>query len=110
MMSSYLKVRKSCAACSEHLHHHRADDLPAYLVIIIVGKLVVGGLLAVEVAWSPPVWLHWAIWPALALLLLLLLLPRVKGAVVGMQWALGMHGFGEDDGSGGAGQKRPARP
>lgn len=95
MMVGYLKVRRSCASCSEHLHHHRADDLPAYAVIIIVGKVLVAALVAVELAWAPPVWMHWAVWPALALLLSLLLLPRIKGAVVGMQWALGMHGFGE---------------
>lgn len=95
-MNGYIRVRRSCAACSETLHHQKADDLPAYLVIIMVGKLLVGGLVAVEVAWAPPIWIYWAIWPALTLLLALWLLPRVKGAVVGMQWALGMHGFGEE--------------
>lgn len=94
--TGYLKVRRSCAACGEHLHHHRADDLPAYAVIIIVGKLLIAGLFAVEMAWAPPVWVHWAVWPAATLLLALWLLPRVKGTVIGMQWALGMHGFGEE--------------
>ena len=97
MMKSYLKVRRSCAACSERLDHHKADDLPAYLVILIVGKVVIAGMLAAELAWAPPTWLHWAIWPALTLLLALLLLPRIKGVVVGMQWALGMHGFEDTD-------------
>ena len=96
MMKDYLAVRRTCAACSEQLDHHRADDLPAYLVIVIVGKLLVSALVAVELAWSPPVWVYWAIWPAMTLLLTLLLLPRVKGSVVGMQWAMGMHGFGEE--------------
>ena len=96
MMKDYLTVRRTCASCGEHLHHHKADDLPAYLVIAIVGKLIITALITVEVAWSPPVWIYWAVWPALTLALALLLLPRVKGAVVGMQWATGMHGFGED--------------
>ncbi|MEM1297826.1 MAG: DUF983 domain-containing protein [Pseudomonadota bacterium] len=94
-MKDYLKVRRSCASCGEHLHHHRADDLPAYLVIAIVGKILISALITVEFAWSPPVWVYWAVWPAMTLALTLLLLPRVKGAVVGVQWALGMHGFGD---------------
>ena len=39
--------------------------------------------------------MHWAAWPTVTLLLTLLLLPRIKGAIVGMQWALQMHGFGD---------------
>lgn len=114
MLNGYLKVRRNCAACGEQLHHQRADDLPAYIVIALVGKTLTLALVAVEFALAPPVWIYWAVWPALTLLLVLLLLPRVKGAVVGMQWALGMHGFGGDDdhrpGRGGAGQPGGPRP
>jgi uncharacterized protein (DUF983 family) len=38
-------------------------------------------------------WLHFAIWLPLTVLLSLALLPVVKGAIVGLQWALKMHGF-----------------
>ena len=48
-------------------------------------------------AWSPPVWMHWAAWPTVTLMLTLLLLPRIKGAIVGFQWAARMHGFGDSD-------------
>ena len=97
LMSGYLKVRRTCAACGEELHHHRADDMPAWATILIVGKLVIASLMFVEVNWAPPVWLHWAAWPTISLLLTLLLLPRIKGAIVGMQWASRMHGFGRDE-------------
>ena len=93
MMDGYLKVRRNCAACGQPLHHHKADDMPAWATIIIVGHLVVGGMFAVERTWSPPVWIHWTIWPVLALALTLLILPRLKGMIVGMQWAWRMHGF-----------------
>lgn len=97
MMIGYLKVRRRCASCGEVLHHHRADDMPAWATILIVGHLVVGGLVTVEFAWAPPVWVHWVTWPSITLLCSLLLLPRIKGVVVGMQWALRMHGFGDKD-------------
>ena len=93
MFDGYLKVRETCAACGERLSHHQADDLPAWLTIFVVGHVVVPAFVAVELAWSPPLWMHWLGWPVLALLMSLLLLPRIKGAVVGFQWALRMHGF-----------------
>lgn len=62
--------------------------------MMIVGHIVVPLVLVVETAYKPDFWLHLAIWPALAVGLALVLLPCVKGAIVGLQWALGMHGFG----------------
>ena len=98
MMESYLKVRRSCAACGQALHHHKADDMPAWATIIIVGHIVVGGMFSVATNWDLPMWIHWTVWPVLALALTLLILPRLKGMVVGMQWAWRMHGF-EDAGA-----------
>ena len=47
-----------------------------------------------ETRFEVPLWLQLAVWPALTLVLCLALLQPVKGAVVGLQYALGMHGFG----------------
>ncbi|MEM7211444.1 MAG: DUF983 domain-containing protein [Pseudomonadota bacterium] len=93
MMQSYLKVRRTCAACGEPLHHHKADDMPAWATIIVVGHIVVAGMFSVMTNWVLPMWVHWTVWPVLALALTLLILPRIKGMVVGMQWAWRMHGF-----------------
>ena len=90
---AFLKVADACPACAEELHHHRADDLPAYLVIVVVGHVIVSLVLAVEVAYAPPLWLHMAIWMPATLLLALALIQPLKGLVVALQWALGMHGF-----------------
>ncbi len=93
MYRRYLKVADQCPSCGEELHHHRADDAPSYFTIVIVGHVVVSLLLAVEMAYRPPLWLHAALWLPLTVLLALLLLPSIKGALVGLQWALLMHGF-----------------
>jgi uncharacterized protein (DUF983 family) len=90
----FLKVADVCPHCGEELHHHRADDAPAYFTIAIVGHVVVGGALWLERAYAPATWVHSAIWLPLTLALSLWLLPRIKGALVGLQWALRMHGFG----------------
>ena len=94
----FLKVADSCAPCGEEFHHHRADDLPAYLVIVIVGHVVISGFMGAEMAFTLSMWEHLAIWAPLTLVMTLALLQPVKGAVVGLQWALRMHGFsGERD-------------
>ena len=101
LFERYLKVADTCPGCHEALHHHRADDAPPYFTIFIVGHLIVGGVLAVERAFHPDPWVQAVLWLPLTVVLSLVLLPRIKGALVGLQWALRMHGFGDpaDDGS-----------
>lgn len=93
LFARFLKVADRCAGCDEELFHHRADDFPAYLVIIVVGHVVVPIILALEIAYSPPVALQLAIWLPVTLFSSLALLQPVKGAIVGLQWQTGMHGF-----------------
>lgn len=94
LFGRFLKVADRCEVCGTEFHHHRADDLPPYLVIFIVGHLVGYGIFMSETRFEMPLWAHLAIWPLLTCVLSLLLLQPVKGAVVGLQFALGMHGFG----------------
>jgi uncharacterized protein (DUF983 family) len=96
LFRAFLKVDDHCPVCGLDYTPHRADDLPAYLVIVIVGHIVVPTALWIETDYSPPVWLQLAIYLPLTLVLSLALLQPVKGAVVGMQWALRMHGFDEN--------------
>ena len=99
MFGGFLKVADRCEACGAELHHHRADDLPPYLVILIVGHIVGWAIFTAEIKFEMPLWLQLALWPALGLILCLALLQPVKGAVVGLQYALGMHGFGASEGA-----------
>lgn len=94
LYASFLKVADACPGCGEELHHHRADDAPPYFTMLVTGHVVVAGVLAVETAFAPALWVHALLWGPLLLIMSLLLLPRIKGALVGLQWALRMHGFG----------------
>lgn len=93
---TFLKVADHCPVCGEAFHHHRADDAPPYFTILIVGHVIVAGLLAVEMKWHPAEWVHLVLWLPLTLALSLGLLPRIKGAIIGLQWATRMHGFDPD--------------
>jgi len=101
LFRKYLKVTDICSSCGEDLSHHRADDAPPYFTILIVGHIVVPLALLAERAWQLSM-THLLLWLPLVLLLSLVLLPSIKGAIVGLQWALRMHGFGGegDDGIG----------
>lgn len=90
----YVKAVDQCAHCGEDLSHQRADDMPPYLVITLVGHVVVGGYMATDLVWPLTTWQHLAIWAPITLFLSLALLQPVKGGVIGLQWALRMHGFG----------------
>jgi uncharacterized protein (DUF983 family) len=97
LFRTYLKVVNSCKVCGEDLSHARADDAPAYLTMLVVCHVVGGGILFTENAWPQmPLMIMSLFWLTATVVVSLLLLPRMKGAVVGQQWALYMHGFGGD--------------
>lgn len=97
LFASYVKTVDRCEACHEEMFHHRADDLPAYLVMVIVGHIVVGAFMAIEANSTLSMWQHLAIWVPLTIASALAMLRPIKGGVVGVQWALYMHGFGGED-------------
>lgn len=94
LFRAYLKVVDRCEVCGEEFHHHRADDLPPYLAIVVVGHVVVGLLMHFEMSnYGISPWIYLATLLPLTLVLSLLILQPIKGAVVGLQWANRMHGF-----------------
>jgi uncharacterized protein (DUF983 family) len=95
LFRAFLKTAEQCSVCGQNFTGHQADDLPAYLVIIIMGHIVVPLALFIETNYAPPVALQLSIYLPLTLFGSLALLQPVKGAVVGLQWALRMHGFEE---------------
>lgn len=93
LFGKWLKVVDHCESCGEEFHHHRADDFPAYVVILILGHVMVTYALWLEEVFAPPFWVHIATTIPLTVVLALVLLQPVKGAIVALQWRIGMHGF-----------------
>ena len=94
LLESYLKVRAACLNCGEEMHHQRADDGPAYLTIMVVGHLMAPLLMWAFIAYRPDPMVLATIFTIGCVALSLFLLPRFKGALVALQWAKRMHGFG----------------
>lgn len=96
LMRSYLKVNDTCPVCNEALYHHRADDGPAYLTILLVGHIVAPLMLFSFIKFRPEPWILALVFSIAIVALSLYLLPRLKGVIVAIQWAKKMHGFGAD--------------
>lgn len=92
LFARYLKPVAQCSVCNEPLGHIRADDGPAWLTILIVGHILGPVLLEVVPNSSWPDWVSMLVWPAVALLLALVFLPRAKGLFIGMIWRTGCVG------------------
>ena len=96
LLRDYLTVRDTCPVCSEELHHHRADDGPAWATILVSGHLLAPLMLIVFSVFHPVGWVMALGFSMVFLMLALYLLPRLKGMFVGLQWANRMHGFGDE--------------
>ena len=93
LFRSFLRPVANCSVCDEDYTAQRADDLPAYLTVLIVGHVVIALFMMVENMGGLSLWGHLAIWGPVTILMSLALLQPMKGATIGLQWALYMHGF-----------------
>jgi uncharacterized protein (DUF983 family) len=85
----YLKVEPLCARCGHDNLQYPSDDGPPYFTILIVGHLYVAPLIVLHVIWTWPIWVTLPLLSGGAVTLCLVLLPIVKGAVIGVLWAVG---------------------
>ncbi len=94
LMKGYLAVRDTCPVCDQKLSVHRADDGPAYLTILIVGHIMAPSIIWAFTEFRPDPLVLATTFTVGCVGLSLYLLPRLKGAIVGLQWAKRLHGFG----------------
>lgn len=93
VLHSYLKVHDKCYECDLDLRLARADDGPAYFTILLVGHLAGFALHIMWSLWEPSPFVMASTLSAGCIALSLALLPRFKGALIGLQWAKELHGF-----------------
>jgi uncharacterized protein (DUF983 family) len=100
LFRAYLRQVTACATCAEPYGHLHADDGPAWLTILLVGHLVLPAALLVEGRTDWPLWLAMSLWPALAMVLTLTLLPTAKAAFLAILWVTGAPDSGRGSPSG----------
>jgi uncharacterized protein (DUF983 family) len=86
LFTGYLTVAACCQQC--HLDYVSFDpgDGPAVFVILIVGFLVAGGALIVEVKFQPPYWVHALLWLPAIFVLTFGFLRLVKSTLLVLQY------------------------
>lgn len=97
IFAKQLTVVDNCSHCNVDLSHQRADDLPAYLNIFVVGHVVIGTMMALMAYIDLGMWPLTFLTVTIAVIAAFCLMRPLKGLVVAAQWALGMHGFSESD-------------
>jgi len=85
LFEGFLKRRASCEACGFDLGAVETGDGAATFIMQIAGFLVGFSALAVEIAFSPPIWLHLIIWLPLTAGLALALMRPGKGLMTALQ-------------------------
>lgn len=86
LFSGFLTVKKSCTNCGQDFEFADSGDGPAVFVIMIVGFIIVGLVLAVELAYQPPIWVHLVIWLPLTVIVAAAILRPLKGLMIGLQY------------------------
>lgn len=97
LFCGFLRVCPRCEACGFDLARADSGDGPAVFIILIVGFIVCFSALATEIAFHPPVWLHFLIWLPLGAILSLALLRPFKGVLIALQFHHKASEAGRDD-------------
>jgi len=86
LFKGYLRVADTCGACGMSFQGHDTGDGPVVPVLLIIGGIIVGLALGLEVVYEPPVWVHLLLWIPLGTLLTLGIIVPLKGMAVGLQY------------------------
>ncbi|EEA94145.1 DUF983 domain-containing protein [Pseudovibrio sp. JE062] len=86
MFQGLLKLRASCSRCDLTYDFADSGDGPAVFAVLILGFILVGGVLFVEFAYQPPLWLHMIIWAPVTVVLSVTLLRVLKGLLIALQY------------------------
>lgn len=86
LYSGLLMVRDRCEVCGVDLSGADAGDGAVVGVILVLGALVVGLAIWVEIAFSPPLWVHGVIWPLFTFPAAILLMRPAKAALIALQY------------------------
>ncbi|WP_353229798.1 DUF983 domain-containing protein [Novosphingobium sp.] len=93
LFAKFLKPVDRCPLCSQDWTLHAADDFPPYVAIIVTGHVMAPIMILLGSATAIPTWLTVLIAVTIAVTMLMSLLQPAKGAIIALQWWMGMQGF-----------------
>ena len=87
MFDGFLTFRPSCEVCGQDFSGFNAGDGPAFFVMSIVGIVVVGLALWMEITYEPAIWIHAVVAGTLSIGLSLVIIRPLKGVLAALQFA-----------------------
>ncbi|WP_224406344.1 DUF983 domain-containing protein [Afifella sp. IM 167] len=87
IFNGFLKLKKACPVCGLDLGFADSADGPAFFAMTFIGFLIAGAAVLVELAYSPPFWVHILLWPPAIIFFALILLRPLKGLAIALQFA-----------------------
>ncbi|SDM70171.1 Uncharacterized conserved protein, DUF983 family [Methylobacterium phyllostachyos] len=87
LFNGFLALRPSCEACGLDYSHFDSADGPAFFVMSIVGLVVVGLALWLEITYEPPIWVHALVAVTMSVGLSLMLVRPLKGLLIALQYS-----------------------
>ncbi len=105
LFAKFLKPVERCPLCAQDWTLHAADDFPPYVSIIVTGHVMAPVMILLGSATALSAGLTVAIALVMAVTMLITLLQPAKGAIIALQWWMGMQGFAARPGKMEAGVK-----
>jgi uncharacterized protein (DUF983 family) len=90
LFSGYLKVIPVCSACKNDNEQYPSDDFAPYVTIFLVLHIMVPILFSADRAFNLPMWLEMTLALVIFAVVMLAMLPFVKGGVIGFAWSRGV--------------------
>ena len=87
LFAGVLRFKPSCSSCGLDYSAYEVGDGAAIFVIMIANIVVLGGALAFENSFHPPIWLHIILWPVVIIALCIWLTRLIKGVLLAYQFS-----------------------
>jgi uncharacterized protein (DUF983 family) len=86
LFAGVVRFAPACRRCGLDFQAFNVGDGPAAILTLLIGGLVAGLAIALELAVSPPWWVHLLLWPPVALALVAGSLRLGKAALVALEY------------------------
>jgi uncharacterized protein (DUF983 family) len=86
LFSGWIKFAERCSGCGLDFSAFNVGDGPAAFLTLVIGGLVAGLAITVELVFSPPFWVHLLLWPPITLALIIALLRGSKGVLLALEY------------------------
>ena len=83
---SFLGFAEACPHCDADFSQADAGDGPAFFVMFLVAILITPPVLAVQILFEPPPWMHLLLWGPIIVGLSAFLLRPAKSLLFALQW------------------------